>query len=261
LFVGFEGEFHVKGKYKYYPMEDDAYGGLVHVFYEADEAFPGNYISDTYQTDRPDRKLQLEFDGVWGDLAFGNPGTEGEVELGVRDYKFKYTQSEVIDTAELVEIISITNNIKTVADVDPASIQWVEFVEGKDSDVGNLVEEYYRDYLLETEGPETNLYYSIAEEDLNGDNKPEIIAAIHNSSFVGASCNSSLVVFSYREGKIGEEINLVCTTIYTLDDRPTFGIIDRAEPGWKDIIIENNQVWTWNGSGYGTARIERQVST
>ncbi|WP_127529359.1 hypothetical protein [Paenibacillus kobensis] len=100
LYIGFNGKLKLSGKFIYYSIDDEVYGNEIMVTYEQDKDFPGNYIMDSYHLVRPERKLMLVFNKESDKMQFGQPGTDGEVELLIQNYMFQYTQSDVIDTAE-----------------------------------------------------------------------------------------------------------------------------------------------------------------
>ncbi|MBB3110215.1 hypothetical protein FHS18_002282 [Paenibacillus phyllosphaerae] len=250
LQVDLEGTLRVKGKYHYYPSDDEGYGDQILVNYERDPSFPGNYISDLFQTGHLDRKFILNVEYEWDKALFGKPGTEGEIEMKISSYSFKYYQSDEIDSADFVEIISINNGEKTIEDIDQSKIHWVEFKKGTNDATGKMIEGYYIDNLREVEGADATLDYSVAEEDLNGDSQPEIIAALHNQYFLGARCDSYIQVYPYASGKLGEPISITCVALMDGDNPTAFGVVKSQEHSWKDLVVNGQHIWTWNGKEY-----------
>ncbi|GMK41859.1 hypothetical protein PCCS19_49180 [Paenibacillus sp. CCS19] len=110
LKISFDGQIRIKGNYEYVSSDDEAYGDEIMVYYESDEDFPGNYISDAYHLDRPVREFILKFENESDKRLFGKPGTVGEVQLLVQNYEFLYAQTDETDTAVFVSNVSINSD-------------------------------------------------------------------------------------------------------------------------------------------------------
>jgi hypothetical protein len=253
LKVDFDGEIKIKARYEYVSSDNEAYGDEIMIYYEGDEDFPGNYISDTYNIDRPVRELILKFDGVGEKELFGKPGIEGEVQLTVQNYEFLYAQTDETDTAEFVSIESISNGLKKFDDIASEDIEWVKFQAPDENDpVSAWIEQYYSSDLKEMEGADAVLEYAYAKKDLNGDSNPEILVEIFNSSYIGGSYSSYFSVFPYSDQGLGQEINISLGNVVQGDgEKEEVGVVEDGSEGWKDIVYASTRiVWSWNGNSY-----------
>lgn len=105
-YLDFSGQLEVQGTFRYFPQESEVLGGEILFQVDKNVSFPRMKVSDNDSYARPDQ-IVLQFQNESEKGNFGSPGSEGKATLILSDFKIRFEQSDIKDTARPLKMIEL----------------------------------------------------------------------------------------------------------------------------------------------------------